>query len=315
MAILLLLFASFVRFSMATVGAGHGRYLFPAGFSIGALPITGLNGFFNWRYQRFIAGVVTIGMLIYAIYLPLNFVLPKYAPPTEVSKEGMLQIKASNIQLVECVELVGYYVEDGRVFPGQWFPISLYWKATGEPIDRKDPQIRLEIVDGDGNVISSSDTLWPVPKMPPQVWQTSTIYVTQLVLGLPQGELPGELHITVKPLLEVSQPPRKERVYLGKLLTTGGTDEVKLEDVQLNRKETFAAALRLLGSRVSSDVIGPGDSFTVSLYWKVLEPPPADYTVFIHLLDARGALITQFDRPAGWSTTQTSTWQDRKSVV
>lgn len=309
MAILLLLFASFVRLSMATVGAGHGRYLFPAGFSIGALPITGLNGFFNWRYQRFIAGVVTIGMLIYAIYLPLNFVLPKYAPPTEVSKEGMLQIKASNIQLVEGVELVGYYVEDGRVFPGQWFPISLYWKATGEPIDRKDPQIRLEIVDGDGNVISSSDTLWPVPKMPPQVWQTSTIYVTQLVLGLPQGELPGELHLTVKPLLEVSQPPRKERVYLGKLLTTGGTDEVKLEDVPLNRKETFAAALRLLGSRVSSDVIGPGDSFTVSLYWKVLEPPPADYTVFIHLLDARGALITQFDRPAGGSTTPTSTWQ------
>jgi len=309
MAIFFLLFASFVRFSMATVGAGHGRYLFPAGFSIGALFITGLNGFFNWRYQRFISVVVTIGMLIYAIYLPLNFVLPKYAPPTEASKEEMLQMEVLNIRLVEGVELVGYYVADSRVFPGQWVPISLYWKATGDPADRQDPLIRLEMVDEGGNTISSSDNLWPVPSMPPQVWQTNTIYVTRFVLGLPPKGLPGELHLTVTSLLEVSQSARKERVYLGKLLTTGGTDEVKLEDVPLNRKETFAAALRLLGYRVSSDVIRPGDSFTVSLFWKVLEHSTADYTVFIHLLDAKGELITQFDRPAGGTTTPTSTWQ------
>jgi 4-amino-4-deoxy-L-arabinose transferase-like glycosyltransferase len=47
-----LLFLAFVRFAAATLGAGHGRYLFAAAVTIGAALIVGLNGYLRWRYAR-----------------------------------------------------------------------------------------------------------------------------------------------------------------------------------------------------------------------------------------------------------------------
>jgi hypothetical protein len=220
----------------------------------------------------------------------------------------MAQIQALNRHLVEGVELVGYHMDHRRAFPGQWVPVRLYWKATGEPMAREDPQILIELVDENENEIFAN-TLWPVPSMPPAVWEANAIYVTQAAVGLPQTALPGELFLTVTPLLQAPKQTSAERLYLERMMTTGGIDEVKFKDAPLNRQATFASAVRLLGYQVSSNTVKPGDGFTVSLYWKVLESPPADYTVFIHLLDAKGELITQFDRPAGGNASPMSTWQ------
>jgi hypothetical protein len=306
LATLLLLLASFVRFSMATVGAGHGRYLFPAGLTIGALLIAGLNGFLNWRHQRWVTVTVFAGMLVYSVWLPWNHVLPKYASPETASGEDLAQVQLVERPLAEGVELVGYRTGDDRASPGEWLPVSLYWRATGEPVGRQDPRILLQLVDQSGNAVSSH-TLWPVASMPPSVWQADAVYVTQTSLGLPDGQLPQELSLTVTPLLNSPQAGG-EPVYLARLVTTGGIEEVTLEHVPLNREETFAAVLRLLGYELSPDAVRPGDSLAVSLYWSVLEPPAGDYTVFIHLLDENGDLITQFDRPAGGDMTPTSTW-------
>lgn len=306
--ILGLLFASFVRFSIATVGAGHGRYLFPAGVSIGALFIAGINGFFNWRYQRLVSVTLVISMLIYAIWLPLNFVLPKYAPPDKASTEELAQAQLLNKPFVAGLELVGYYTDGDRVFPGQWVPVQLYWRAVGEPSERQDPKVLVEMLDKSENVVASH-ALWPIPSMPPSVWETNVIYVSQAKLGLPQRELPEELFLTITPFLKESQQMHNQRVFLGRLMTTGGITEVKLEDAPLNWQATFTPALRLLGHQTSSDVTRPGDTLAVSLYWEVLEPPAADYSVFIHLLNDKGKLLAQYDRPAGGNMATTSTWQ------
>jgi hypothetical protein len=44
------------------------------------------------------------------------------------------------------------------------------------------------------------------------------------------------------------------------------------------------------------------------LYWKALTPVDLDYTVFVHLLDANGAIIAQDDAPPGDPFFPTSTW-------
>ncbi len=306
--ILFMLFASFLRFSIATVGAGHGRYLFPAGVSIGALFIAGMNGFFNWRHQRSISMTLAIGMLIYVIWLPLKFVLPKYDPPDKASMEELAHAQVLNRQLGEGVELVGYHTDGDRVSPGQWVFVRLYWRAIGAPSERHDPKILVEMLDKSGNVVASN-TLWPIPSMPPSVWEANAVYISQTALGLPQMDLPEELFLTITLLSKASQQMDSERVFLGQMMTTGGITEVKLEDVPFNRQATFMPALRLLGYQISSNVIKPGGSFVVSLYWEVLEPPPVDYSVFIHVLNNKGELFTQYDRPAGGNITTTSTWQ------
>jgi 4-amino-4-deoxy-L-arabinose transferase-like glycosyltransferase len=314
--VLLVLFASFVRFSIATVGAGHGRYLFPAGFSIGALLIVGLNGFARWRYQQHAVSIaVLFGMLAYAVWLPASLVRSKYTPPATVTAEQLAKARALGVQFAEGVELVGYCVDDctgdSRVFPGQWLPVSLYWKASGEPDNRQDSQVHVTLVDEQGSTIASQ-AAWPVPSMPPDVWSPDEVYLMRTVLGLPSQELPAHLFLTVAPMPGTGQEPRQsdiDRVHLGEIMTVGGLGQVEPEDVPNARQEIFASVVKLVGYEISPDAIGPGDSLTISLYWRVLEKPPADYTVFIHVLNDSGELVTQFDRPAGGNAAPTSTWQ------
>jgi hypothetical protein len=36
---------------------------------------------------------------------------------------------------------------------------------------------------------------------------------------------------------------------------------------------------------------------SLTLYWRAQAPPPARYTVFVHVLDASGQVVAQFDGP------------------
>jgi hypothetical protein len=40
-----------------------------------------------------------------------------------------------------------------------------------------------------------------------------------------------------------------------------------------------------------------GETMTATLYWEALQPPPADYTIFLHLLDGAGQFVIGFDGP------------------
>jgi hypothetical protein len=58
-----------------------------------------------------------------------------------------------------------------------------------------------------------------------------------------------------------------------------------------------------------------GDVLPVVLYWQARQPLPADYYVFVHLLDAGGKRVTQSDgQPALW-TRPTSTWQPGERIT
>jgi 4-amino-4-deoxy-L-arabinose transferase-like glycosyltransferase len=305
LAILLLLFASFVRFSIATLGAGHGRYLFPAGFTIGTLLIAGLNGLFSWRYHRFVSALVAAGMTGYAVWLPVNFVLPKYTMPRTASREEITQAKEVGKDLTQGVRLVAYDLPADRISPRQELTVKLFWEATGSSTDRHDPKVLLELLGNDAKVFSSVE-FWPVPSLPPESWQAKTYYVTQAVLAVPQEEIPGQLQLSVT---TDSGSRQTGQIVVGSILTTGGATEIEKVDIPLNRIETFAGTLRLLASQMSKEIVAPGDVLMVKLYWQILEPPRMDYTMFIHVVNGQGELIAQYDRPAGGSATPTSTWE------
>mgnify|MGYP005849696589 CR=1 FL=1 len=65
---------------------------------------------------------------------------------------------------------------------------------------------------------------------------------------------------------------------------------------------------------VLPNVTRPGETIHALLWWSASDPPPADYTVSVFLLDAAGALRAQHDGfPAGGSR-PTSTWQPDEIV-
>lgn len=64
----------------------------------------------------------------------------------------------------------------------------------------------------------------------------------------------------------------------------------------------------LEGFRLSGEVITPGDTITVVLYWKLQEEIAGDYTVFVHLLSEDGELVAQQDNIPINGIRPTDTW-------
>lgn len=317
LATLMLLFASFVRFSVATVGAGHGRYLFPAGVGIGALLVVGLNGFTAWRHQLLVSVIVAMGMLVYAVWLPVKFVLPKYAPPEVVTAQQLAEIKPASATFADSIELVGYQTDPDLAVPGQWIGVDLYWRAAGARGQRFDPLIRLQALDAQDRVLAE-DVRWPVPSLSPDTWSPETVYVSHMTLRMPVEGLSSQIKLRVgarlggnevKLVVRDASGKSHEAVIIGDVLAVGAVAEVSPDAVPNPRREVFASELALSGFELPADAVSPGSVASVSLYWQILKKPAADYTVFIHVLNEHGELVTQFDRPPGGGTMPTSTWQ------
>ncbi len=70
----------------------------------------------------------------------------------------------------------------------------------------------------------------------------------------------------------------------------------------------------ILGERVrlvGYDLVGtpaPGQTLALTLYWQALRPMAEDYTIFVHLLGADGALLAQHDAPPLDGLYPTSRW-------
>ncbi len=67
----------------------------------------------------------------------------------------------------------------------------------------------------------------------------------------------------------------------------------------------FADAIALSGYRWRTE----GAQLKLSLDWDVLRAPGGDYKLFVHLLDASGALVGQYDAIPCACTCPTSGWQ------
>ena len=74
--------------------------------------------------------------------------------------------------------------------------------------------------------------------------------------------------------------------------------------------------IALLGYRLpSKSPIHPGESLKVDLYWQSLATPPRDFTAFVHLLDASGALRAQSDSAPRHGTYPTSIWTPGEIIL
>jgi len=67
----------------------------------------------------------------------------------------------------------------------------------------------------------------------------------------------------------------------------------------------FADSFRLVASSAATGSDGPA----VTLWWAATAAPPADYTIFVHLLDAAGNVVAQADGPPNDGLSPTGIWR------
>jgi hypothetical protein len=293
----------YLQFSSVNVGAGHGRYLFPANLAIGLIPTIGVYGFFGDKGGKYLAGLMSAAFLAYAIWLPMTQIVPKYAPPTYLERLPA-SAQATDLQLSSGIKLVGFEIIESRpLTPGTVLQTNLYWQIDGDSSEISDPYLELSLETTQSEYISASQS-WPTPSIPPAYWPRDKIVQTKNSLYVPNTELPSTVWLKARNTVE----PASEPILITELQTVGGATEIELNLLLNDLDVLFGNELRLHRYEFSKSRLTTNESLVVTVFWGVEKQPTADHTLFVHVIDQSGQVVTQLDRPTGGLQSPTSTW-------
>jgi hypothetical protein len=201
--------------------------------------------------------------------------------------------------------------------------VNLYWRATEVP--QEDFSAFVQVLGRNLEPIAGIDSYPGRGNFPPTLWQPGVIYHDRYLLLLASD-------VRVPAVAALHAGLRAEE---GKRLTTRRSsdqspldlallDVVPIRPVKLpsddvtypvearlgTRSDALAGdkAIELVGYDLSAEKVTAGHALTVTLVWRAEASLNTDYTVFVHLLDARDDLITQSDHPPLDGAYPTSFW-------
>ncbi len=183
--------------------------------------------------------------------------------------------------------------------------VSLQWRATASIAERR--TISVQVADANGHKLAQQDNEPQEGSRPTTSWAAGQDVVDLYDLRLSPGEVARARWITVG-----GYPTARPTDQLHWRDTAGADLGPRLQlpfpavpssaTPLAPCSATLAGGARLAGFATPS----PGD---LALTWEADRALPADYTVFVHALDAAGRLIGQADAPPAAGRVPTSTWQ------
>jgi len=195
--------------------------------------------------------------------------------------------------LANAVVLRGYDRSSPGPRPGDEFPISLYWEAL-RPLTQPYHTF-VHLVDGQGQAIAKSDRQPGGVFYPTTLWRPGERLRDDHRLTLPADTPEGiyDLWVGMYALnAGGGLEPLGEAIRAGHVAVKW---QVPTEPGEVGRplEAQFGDELALLGY----DAALEGEALQVTLTWRCLRPPAVDYSVFVHLVDAGGKVVSQQD---GW---------------
>jgi hypothetical protein len=212
------------------------------------------------------------------------------------------------------IELIGYSLAQPATPQGGTAEVRLFWRAIRPQEEDVRPFLHLDSVTGD--VTWANQTKLHAGDKPSSAWPAGFYVVDDYRLEIPE-DTPAVVANLRAGLLDA----RGERVPLD-----GGQDTAMLGLLRVREQEPLAAnslpgsdrvyqlgpAVRLAGS--SAVITGTTPILDLTLFWQAIAPVPADYTAFVHVLDADGAKIAQADGPPLGGRYPSSAWEPKQIV-
>jgi 4-amino-4-deoxy-L-arabinose transferase-like glycosyltransferase len=286
----------------------QGRLLFPA---IGAASVfisLGLAGWVPNRYHRVLAAMVAGGLLVVAAMAPFRWILPAYSPPSVLALPATLS-DSGHTDFAQQVRLLGYEIDGIEARPGEEVGLTLYWQALEPP--PVNYSVFVHLVDENGILQAQRDSYPGAGTLPTSVWQPGDVIADRHVVTIPETALaPHRLRVDVGVYdYETGQrlpTPGGDSVALGyiALLPRGVQADVP-NPVAIN----FENQIALVGFELDRQVMEPGDTLELTLWWEALDVPELDYVVFTHLVLPPEAVWAQQDQMPQGGQAPTSSWQ------
>lgn len=127
-----------------------------------------------------------------------------------------------------------------------------------------------------------------------------------------------EIEPLVNEMLRLKTIPAPQDVFLWHTDALENLNEVYVYRIlppQNPLEVSFGESVRLVGYDLSNTTPQAGETLTLRLYWQAPSRPTADYSLFVHVYDAEGALIAQADQPPVSAARPTSTWDDATETL
>jgi hypothetical protein len=108
----------------------------------------------------------------------------------------------------------------------------------------------------------------------------------------------------------------------GSQLTTNFVDQIKVAPLEYTTPSIDKALshhlgdqIALIGYALDRSVVKPGESIRLRLYWKAMQRPAADYTVFAQVRAGNDQIVAQKDSPPQAGAYPTSFWDAGEIVI
>jgi hypothetical protein len=201
--------------------------------------------------------------------------------------------------------LVGYDRSPRSPHPGEDLKVSLYWEAMHPP--EAEYHAFVHLLDATGQLLAQSDHQPGGVYYPTTLWQPGERVRDDHRLTLPAGTPEGVYRLWAGMYTlsdDGALAPLGEPVVVGQVAVEASV-ETEPGDISHPATASFAGQIELLGY----DAVPRNDALAVTLHWRSIEPPPVDYTVFLHLLDANGQIVAQHDSQPQAGAYPTSVWE------
>ena len=300
-----------------TTWSSQGRLVFYALPVYSILMAAGLGAWLPRRVAPYALGVVGTGMAILSAAMPFTVIAPAYARPPQLASAQIADIPhRADVTFGEALMLLGYDALAASAQPGDSISITLYWQAL-KPADR-DYSVFVHLLDEDeiekqdkGPAYPGRGNLPTTTLAPGQTWAETWVVPVDATSYAP-AHLLWEVGLydasTGKRLPATDKAGRA----LGDNLRFGQIELARLPGSLYNSLSfNFGDQIELIGYDLDRRAAGPGETVNLILYWRALQAPTRDYTIFAHVLGPQQTKAAAVDMQP---TPSTSSWKQGQVV-
>lgn len=228
-------------------------------------------------------------------------------PKSPVSPEGLaVQIPAAwtfNDQL----KLVGYSVGGWTAKTGDLLPVNLFWQSLASGLPELTMFVQLQDEAGQALALTERPPVYATT-----AWSKETLLRDLHKLRLPATMPPGAYKLAAGVLLpDKTRLPTSEgdQVILGEIKVESRPHNFERPQPQVSLDANFSGSASLIGYDLDRpEDLSPGDTLTLTLYWRGEAGFDRSWTVFAHIVDAEGRIWGQRDQLPGDGAFPTTSW-------
>jgi hypothetical protein len=172
-----------------------------------------------------------------------------------------------------------------------------------------------EFQDAAGNVAASfqQEPIWPTAK-----WRQGSVWRDPHNFILPPMLRPGDYRLVIA--LVTSEQNRlevngEEQLLLGNVTTIDRPRVFEPPVPEIELDVVFGQQARLVGLDLPQVQVKAGEILPLTLYWQALVPLDRSWTVFVHLINSEGNIVSQQDQIPGHGQFPTTGWVSNEYLV